>query len=98
MKLEIEIGHQAEDIVTGFKGTVTGYVRYLTGCDQVMLSPAVDAETPQSRPPSEWFDTNRIIDRGPNMRVVNIYEKARAVESTPSNRGGPSTDSLPPKN
>ncbi len=29
----IRLGVQAKDKVTGFKGTVTGYVQYLSGCN-----------------------------------------------------------------
>ena len=31
------LGHQVEDIITGFKGTATGYVKYLSGCNQVLI-------------------------------------------------------------
>ena len=36
---KFEMGVQVEDVITGFKGTVTGYVKYITGCNQYLVSP-----------------------------------------------------------
>lgn len=38
-----ELGRKYKDKITGFEGVATGYVRYLTGCNQVLLAPAVDS-------------------------------------------------------
>jgi hypothetical protein len=34
----IELGSKARDVITGFTGTVTARVEYLTGCTQYCLS------------------------------------------------------------
>jgi len=54
----IKLGVWAKDKVTGFEGTVIGHVRYLTGCDQYLLAPKVDAEG--KHVDSRWYDVNRI--------------------------------------
>ena len=41
---QFELGQEAEDIITGFKGIITAHIRYLSGCDQYCLSPRVDNE------------------------------------------------------
>ena len=41
---KIRLGVIAEDKVTGFRGTVTSKVKYLTGCDQYCLKPKVDKD------------------------------------------------------
>ena len=60
-----ELGRKYKDKITGFEGVATGYVRYLTGCNQVLLAPAVDS-TGALRDP-QWFDEQRldVIDDEP---------------------------------
>lgn len=70
--MEIELGAIYSDVVTGFKGVAVGYVRYLSGCNQVLLQPpAKDGEFKDSH----WFDEQRckrvgnqviILDNGKN--------------------------------
>lgn len=59
------IGHYGKDIITGFHGRVTGAATYITGCDQVCLTPSMkeDGKIEDGR----WFDVNRIevmVDNG----------------------------------
>lgn len=35
----IKLGSTYTDIITGFKGVATGYVQYITGCNQALLAP-----------------------------------------------------------
>lgn len=52
------LGKTVIDRLTGFTGVVTGYVEYLTGCNQVLVQPkGTDAS---KRPDSEWFDVQRV--------------------------------------
>ncbi len=52
-----EIGMKAKDVVTGFEGVVTGVVDYLTGCRQLLLTPAakMDGTVQDAR----WIDEDR---------------------------------------
>lgn len=52
------LGKPCEDRITGFKGIITGYVNYLTGCDQYLIIPK--AKKGGSYPDGVWLDTNRI--------------------------------------
>jgi hypothetical protein len=54
----VELGQTARDIVTGFKGTVTGFCLYMTGCAQVCIVPQVNdkGETVDGK----WFDITRV--------------------------------------
>lgn len=52
------LGDKARDRVTGFEGTITGHARYLTGCDQVSITPTVDSDGRIRS--SEWFDIDRV--------------------------------------
>lgn len=52
-------GHTAKDAITGFTGIVTGWCRYMTGCDQYCLTPPIKADG--TKADSLWFDENRIL-------------------------------------
>jgi len=58
--MKIKLGKQAEDKLTGFKGTITGYAEYLTGCSQYCLLPKTEDST--KYPEAQWFDEGRIIE------------------------------------
>ena len=51
------LGRTFRDKVTGFVGIATGQVSYITGCDQLLLVPKVDAAGKVQE--SQWFDTQR---------------------------------------
>ena len=60
----IEIGCIVEDVITGFRGTVTGIVDYITGCRQALVAPrSEDGKWVEST----WIDEARLklasIDR-----------------------------------
>lgn len=51
------IGRTVKDKITGFQGVVTGRVEYLTGCNQLLVSPSTD-KSGALRDPA-WFDEQR---------------------------------------
>jgi hypothetical protein len=52
------LGWTAEDTVTGFIGVVTGACAYVTGCDQVLLTPRVSVTNDFRE--GKWFDVARV--------------------------------------
>ena len=68
-KLRPKMKHGAtyRDEITGFEGIATGVVKYITGCDQVLLAP-------QSRDglklDAHWFDVARVFRIG--RKVVKL--------------------------
>lgn len=54
----IVLGATYIDKITGFNGVATGYVQYLTGCNQVLLAPRSGADGAFRS--SEWFDQQRL--------------------------------------
>ena len=54
------LGKTGTDRITGFKGIITGYVEYLTGCNQFLLVPKCDKGKDNNKPDGHWFDDNRI--------------------------------------
>ena len=54
----IELGIKVKDKITGFEGVVTGYVEYLSGCNQALVAPRVKEDG--SLIDSEWIDEQRL--------------------------------------
>lgn len=66
----IELGQEAKDKITGFKGIIIGRIQYLTGCDQYGLAP----KTPEGQKPlqTEWFDEGRIEITGKGVLAEDV--------------------------
>lgn len=49
------LGRPARDKITGFSGTITGFVQHMTGCDRYCITPKLkeDSQTP---PEGFYFD------------------------------------------
>lgn len=56
------LGYTATDRITGFKGVITGFCTYLTGCNQYLVSPKCGDDGKHAEP--HWFDEQRLeVDR-----------------------------------
>lgn len=60
----MQLGAMYQDVITGFKGIATGHVKYITGCNQVLLQPP--AKHSGEFVAAQWFDEQRVerIDDG----------------------------------
>ncbi len=54
----IPLGSTVKDRITGFKGVVTGYVTYISGCNQCLVAPPVQKDGKISE--SHWLDEQRL--------------------------------------
>lgn len=54
---KFDLGIEAKDKVTGFKGIIVGRADYLTGCSQYALQPKIEKDTWKE---NKWFDENRL--------------------------------------
>jgi hypothetical protein len=61
------LGHTFRDRITGFQGICTGYVEYLTGCNQALVVPPISADGAIRS--AEWFDVQR-LERQANPPVA----------------------------
>jgi hypothetical protein len=57
-KAAVPLGLTVKDTITGFTGIVTGYVQYLTGCNQALVAPKVGKDGRPLDP--HWFDEQRL--------------------------------------
>lgn len=61
------LGHNFMDRITGFQGVCTGYVQYITGCNQLLLSPKSDDGKTRE---AHWFDEQRLLLDESAPRIV----------------------------
>lgn len=52
------LGYKVRDRITGFTGTVTGVVDYLSGCNQALVVPKLKKDGTVAD--SMWFDVQRL--------------------------------------
>lgn len=52
------LGREVKDTITGFEGIVTGYVSYLTGCNQCLVAAKAAGGKPGE---TAWFDEQRLV-------------------------------------
>lgn len=65
----VELGATVEDVITGFRGTVTGIVHYITGCDQALVAPrGLDGDGKIRE--SNWYDIQRLVVDTSVPRIV----------------------------
>lgn len=55
----MKLGDRVRDNLTGFEGTVTGIVDYITGCRQALITPEMKADASEY-PKSSWVDEDRL--------------------------------------
>lgn len=55
------LGHTVKDAITKFEGVATGYCQYLTGCNQVLVTPSIkDGQWREGH----WIDEQRLEVQG----------------------------------
>ena len=67
------LGKEAQDKITGFKGIIVSKITYIFGCSQYGISPKVNA-TDGKTGSTEYFDEGRIeiIGEGINPKDVQV--------------------------
>ena len=65
----IQLGHTYRDKITGFMSVATGFVQYISGCNQALIQPRCGDDG--SMRDSQWFDQQR-LDLVSSVSVVNL--------------------------
>lgn len=79
----MDLGITVQDRVTGFQGVVTGFVQYLTGCNQALVVPRVGPDG--AAKDAAWFDVQR-LDRVGNDRIVLDNGRTPGCDMAPPKR------------
>lgn len=69
------LGKEATDVVSGFKGIITGRAEYIAGCRQYVLTPKAKEDGTGSE--GRWIDEERLTITGDGVTLA------------PTPKGGP---------
>ena len=75
------LGKTVVDKITGFSGIVTGYVTYISGCNQCLIAPPVDKDG-KTRD-GLWLDEQRLIANESIPAVVLANENHAGFDMEP---------------
>lgn len=78
------LGHEVTDRVSGFTGVVTGYVQYISGCNQVLVIPKVGKDAAFKG--GEWFDVQRVKKVAGSKAIVLDNTKTPGADKAPARR------------
>lgn len=67
--MSIHLGKTLRDRITGFKGVATGYVKYISGCNQYLIAPPLGKDGKLAE--SHWFDEQRLEVVGSKTLVLD---------------------------
>jgi hypothetical protein len=73
------IGRQVKDKITGFAGIVTGFVKYISGCNQALVVAKTGKDGEEK---SHWFDVQRLdVQRAPRIVLNNAATPGPDMEA-----------------
>jgi hypothetical protein len=75
-----QLGLIYKDKITDFEGVATGHVRYLTGCNQVLITPKIDKEGKPRE--AQWFDEQRLVQQ-PSESITLDNSKSPGFDKQP---------------
>ena len=79
---KFEFGFTLKDQITGYEGIVIGVARYVTGCDQYLLTRKLKKDDSETK--SSWFDDNRLrLVKGKQIVLEVDSEKPGACDQAP---------------
>jgi hypothetical protein len=64
----MSLGFKGRDLITGFSGIITGKVHYITGCNQLLLTPSIGADGKPGE--AQWIDEQRVELEGSDPAVA----------------------------
>ncbi len=82
-KIEVGLGMEVKDIVSGFTGIVTGMNWFLNGCVRVGVDPPVGKDGKQTE--AVYIDLEQLV-------VVKVNTPARKLHLAATATGGPRPD------
>lgn len=91
MKFKFELGKEAQDTITGFKGYIIWRVEYLTGCNQYGLQPQMKKGDKEAPAPKQ-FEENALTLTGKSITLpAEEEQRAQAEKEGKRVPGGPKT-------
>lgn len=83
-KFQHDLGLEAKDKITGFKGIITSRVEFLTGCNRYCIQPQELKDG--KRIESEYFDEAQIEILGPGINAKEVQGEEKGACSPNPNK------------
>ena len=77
---KLKLGATYKDQITGFEGVASGIVKYMTGCDQVLLAPQARDGVKLD---AHWFDKPRVIRMPGKIIKVHVSPGQSVLRGAP---------------
>jgi hypothetical protein len=75
-------GDEVVETITGFKGTITGSVYYLTGCNQYLVVAKAKDEFSEGK--SVWYDEGRLkLVKSGSFKPTDVQGEANGCDAPP---------------
>ena len=81
------VGYTGKDVITGFTGVITGVCSYITGCDQICLSPKVGKDGGKLE--GHWIDISRVEKVAGVPRIVLVKPVTKKKTTSPKSLSKP---------
>jgi len=72
----LKFGQEVKDIISGFKGVVTGKCEYISGCLQFLIQPK--GKTSDTKPAAIWFDIDRLKET--NKKTITLKKETNGFD------------------
>lgn len=82
--MNIQLGREYRDKITGLTGICTGKVEYISGCAQALIQPQVAKDGAWRD--STWLDQQRLMETDNKTVVVLEVEKTPGFDKAPAKR------------
>lgn len=77
-KIGFKLGNEAEDPITGYKGTIIGYCDFINGCRRVGVQQKYDTKNHKDFDTGRWFyEPQLIFPKNKAAKEINTSESAR---------------------
>ena len=75
-------GDQVVETITGFKGTITGSVYYITGCNQYLVVSKAKDEFSEGK--AVWYDEGRLkLVKSDSFKPADVQGEANGCDAPP---------------
>ena len=79
----MNLGKKGTDKITGFTGTIIGYVEYSTGCNQYLIVPKCSKGETNKKPEGHWIDASRITIETKHKRKEITTKESTGSDISP---------------
>ena len=84
-KFKFSPGDEVKEIITGFKGIITGIAFYITGCNQYLIVAKPKNNTEEAK--GVWYDQDRIELVKSKKIILELDDEGDGADKQAPNKG-----------